>query len=190
MSASSRGMLERVGIRFRARARDVPVAAVALAFRRSLEETTRAIEILTGGTPDDETSWAPIPTDDNPAADPVDTGRGNGGGVRSSNDDGERSTFKYVYIERSDRNVERERSPAYARATDADELAHLLADELADHDNLPALRKLVREHPREQLVEALRRTKAIPADKIRRSLAAVFTGVVRRIARAERGAAH
>ncbi|MCZ7681151.1 MAG: hypothetical protein M5U28_21140 [Sandaracinaceae bacterium] len=58
----------------------------------------------------------------------------------------------------------------------------MLARELDDQANWPAIRKLVRTHPRELLLEALRRTKAIAPERIRRSPAAVFTGIARKLA--------
>ncbi|MCZ7682441.1 MAG: hypothetical protein M5U28_28080 [Sandaracinaceae bacterium] len=49
--------------------------------------------------------------------------------------------------------------------------------------NALAIEKLAHEHPRPLLLEALRRTKAIAPERIRTSPAAVFTGIVRRLAR-------
>ena len=143
MSPASHLFLERVTLRFRDQERVVPLAAVALAFRCSVDQTTRALEILTRGS--HATSRAPAtPVDNSVAAE-----RGKGGEVRSSINDDERSTLKHIYAQRSDRDDRRQRSPAQACARDErEDLVHLLVDELGDHDNVPAIRKLVTAWPR------------------------------------------
>jgi len=68
--------------------------------------------------------------------------------------------------------------------TAADVLAGRLAHELDDRRSVPYLRQLARQYPADLLEEALRRTLAVPRERIRRSLGAYFTGVLRALAKA------
>lgn len=62
-------------------------------------------------------------------------------------------------------------------------LAHELAAALQDEANLAAFVALTRRYPHWLLMEALRRTLAIPDERIRKSRGALFTAIVRILAR-------
>lgn len=86
----------------------------------------------------------------------------------------------------NDKSTERERYRAPSeegQRSDLQSLADYLATQLGDHANIAALRVLVGRYPRSLLAEALRRTQAIPEDKIRKSRGAAFTAIVRILAR-------
>jgi hypothetical protein len=92
--------------------------------------------------------------------------------------------------ENLDERSERERSERCAREPDDIDdatLARVIASDLGE-DNVHAIRKLVAMFPRAVLDEALRRTLAIPGDRVRSTRGAIFTGIVRKLA-AEPGVA-
>jgi hypothetical protein len=76
-----------------------------------------------------------------------------------------------------ERSSERYRCPG--DEIDDEEYLHGLAEKLGDQANLRALRVLARRHPRAILDEAMRRTLAIPSERIKKSRGACFTAIVR-----------
>lgn len=162
---------EPVRMRFRDHMRRLPLMSFAAAFQRDVESTARALDTLIHGPPDG--GAAPPLSHDNRTGIPVIPLRGEGG-----KGGGERSeTSKENLEERS----ERERSRFAPRANERD-LAHRLATALDDTENFAAILKLVRTYPEPLLDDALRRTLAVPADRIRGTRGAIFTGIVRRLA--------
>lgn len=172
---------EPVTIGFRGHERALPLAALALSFRRDPEHTATALEFLIQGPPE---RCPTTPSEDfTPARE--DRGEGEGGGVRS-----ERSetlgpgTLEQKFDQRSDpKRSERERRARDMRGDT--EVARQLAVDLGDEVNVAAIRKLVAAHPRPLLDDALHRTLGVPADRIRSSRGAIFTGIVRKLARAD-----
>jgi len=77
-----------------------------------------------------------------------------------------------------------EREPRAREGGDVDDttFARMIASDLGDEENIGAIRKLVATYPRPLLEQALRRTLAVPADRIRSSRGAIFTGIVRKLA--------
>lgn len=148
---------EPVRLRFRGRMRRLPVMSFAAAFGRDVDDTARALETLIQGPP--ESALPSLPSLPFPGE------GGKGGGERSGTmNDKERS--------------ERERSPLSER-----DRAHHFATALDDVQNFAAILTLVRSYPEPLLVEALRRTLAVPRERIRGTKGALFTGIVRRLAR-------
>ena len=182
---------EPVKIGFRGHERALPLAALALSFRRSPERTATALEYLIQGPPEGR----PNAPSEEPAPAREDRGEGVGGGVRSERSEtleprtiGSETfgseTLEQEIEKRSDRKRS-ERSDGDRRAredVDDDELARRFAVDLADEANVAAIRKLVVTHPRSLLEQALRRALAVPADRIRASRAAIFTSIVRKLA--------
>ena len=166
--------LEPVLVRFRGRLRRLPLLSFAAGFRHSAEDAGRILETLTHGLPEP----ASDPPHNQTAQPSPDVGEGGGG------EGSERSTSNVNVPEGNTPNVQRRRcgDDVDESIQDAEALAAMLARELSDADNLPAFRKLVREHPRTRLLEALRRTQGIAPERIRRNPAAVFTGIAKRLA--------
>lgn len=181
---------EPVMLRFRGHERTLPLAALALSFRRSPDRIATILEFLIQGPPERR---AP-PTTEAPRPLPPARGEGVGGGACPERSEtlgpetigSETSgTLERNLQERSDPlRSERER---HARETDIDapasaDLALRLAMDLGDRENVAALRRLVDQHPTEVLDRALRLTLAVPAERIRSSRGAIFTGIVRKLA--------
>lgn len=165
---------EPVRMRFRDHMRRLPLMSFAAAFQRDLESTARALDTLIQGPPD-AGAGPPLSHDNRTGSPelPLHGEGGKGGGERSE-------TLKENLRERSDRS-DRERSRWAPQANDRD-LAHHFATALDDTENFAAILKLVRTYPEPLLDDALRRTLAVPADRIRGTRGAIFTGIVRRLA--------
>lgn len=161
---------EPVYLRFRGQMRRLPLMSFAAAFRSDVEASARALDTLLGRSSEPPVV-PPPPPDEPPRLDsPLPGEGGKGGGER------ERSgTFVQYRKERS----ERERHVP----TDERALAHRFATALDDTENFAAVLTLVRMHPESLLDEALRRTLAMPAERLRGTRGALFTGIVRRLAR-------
>lgn len=160
-------MHEPVGLEFRGRSRFLPILSLATAFRRGVAEVARALVVLIDG-PDADLS--------EPESMPDGEG-GKGGGERSE-------TFGSETLDPKPNESERERSETFGRAhAREDDLATEIATVLDDEDNVGAIRKLIGLHPEPLVRDALTRTLAIPADRIRGSRGAIFTGIVRKLAR-------
>lgn len=177
---------EPVTIGFRGHERALPLAALALSFRRDPERTATALEFLIQGPPEGRPTSPP-----EAFAPPYEVrGEGVGGGVHSERSEtfGFRTsgseTLEQKLDERSDpKRSERERR-ARGMRSDA-ELARQIAIDLRDEVHVVAIRKLVAAHPRPLLDDALHRTLTVPADRVRSSRGAIFTGIVRKLARAD-----
>lgn len=167
---------EPVRMRFRGHMRRLPLMSFAAAFQRDVESTARALDMLIQGP---NAGAVPPPSHDNrtnSSALPLHGEGGKGGGERSE-------TLKEDFEERSERQrSERERCTV-GGALNERELAHRLARALDDTENFAAILTLVRTYPEPLLDEAVRRTLAVPADRIRGTRGALFTGIIRRLAR-------
>lgn len=166
---------EPVRLRFHGRMRRLPLMSFAAAFQRDIKTTARALDTLIQGPPENHAEAGP-PEDaaDNHRSGPLPAHGegGKGGGVRS-----ERSgTFDQDLESRS----ERERSAVGGASERA--IADRLARALDDTENFAAILTLVRAYPEPLLDEALRRTLAVPADRIRGTRGAIFTGILRKLA--------
>lgn len=155
---------EPIYLRFRGHMRRLPLMSFAAAFRSDVAATTRALDTLVRGSFN-----PPPPRDDSKSvALPLPGEGGKGGGERSETSDQDPKE-----------RLERKRScPPSER-----ELASRFATALDDTENFAAVLKLVRTYPEHLLEEALRRTLAIPLERVRGTRGALFTGIVRRLAR-------
>jgi hypothetical protein len=90
-------------------------------------------------------------------------------------------SFHRSIEEKLERIVSVERGGAGER-TIASGLVDRLAEELGDRHSLPYLRQLAEQYPPSLLNEALRRTLAVPRERIRGSRGGYFVGVLRRLA--------
>ena len=155
---------EPVRMRFRGHMRRLPLMSFAAAFGRDVASTARALDTLIQGP-----SELPLP----PSL-PLPGEGGKGGGVQEQT---QQITMSCDVDNKQDMGNGGLGERGIAET--AKEIAALLG---ADTNAL-AIEKLAREHARPLLLEALRRTKAIAPERIRTSRAAVFTGIVRRLAR-------
>lgn len=155
---------EPVRMRFRGHMRRLPLMSFAAAFGRDVASTARALDTLIQGPPE-----LPLPL---PPSLPLPGEGGKGGGVQEQT---QKTNPCDVDNKQNMGNGSGERGIA--------ETAREVAAILGADTNALAIEKLAREHPRPLLFEALRRTKAIAPERIRTSPAAVFTGIVRRLAR-------
>lgn len=163
---------EPVRMRFRGRMRCLPLMSFAAAFGRDVPGTARSLDTLIQGPPEHE------PPDSSPSQDvsrpvslPVPGEGGMGGGAQEQIQ--KTNTLCDVNNEQHIGNTMDE----YVSES-TQEITALLGQEANPH----AIEKLVREYPRPLLLEALQRTQAIAPEQIRRSRAALFTGIVRRLA--------
>lgn len=194
---------EKITMAFRGGTRTFPVESFATAFRVSRERAIEVLEVLVFGPPehrpprnappaqptvvvrtdatqsDKRTSSAPPrgqhePHPSRAQVDSSDSG-GRGGALRSDPNDND--TSPSVALESHARNED------VTEHTSDEEYAIHLARALDDMQNLPAIERLVREHPIAVLEEALRRTLKVPLSRVRGTRGALFTGIVRRLAR-------
>lgn len=181
---------EPVLVRFRGHERALPLASIALTFRRSPERTASSLEYLIQGPPEDRsptTPGAPVPLP--PARGEGERGWGTSEtlepGTNGSETSGSETLDRNLEERSGPERSERERSDGRARDHEVDDatLARMIAIDLGDEDNLGAIRKLVAAHPRALVDQALVRALAVPADRVRSSRGAIFTGIVRRLER-------
>ena len=97
--------------------------------------------------------------------------------------EGERSKRTETFLKEISLNVRTETFGGGLGEPSNAQLAEQLAYALDDFASLGGIAKLTSEHPRPLLEEALRRTLAMPSEKIRKSRGACFTGIVRTLAR-------
>jgi len=162
---------EPVYLRFRGQMRRLPLMSFAAAFRSDVEASARALDTLLGCSSEPPVVPQP-PPEDPPCLDAPPSGEGGKGG-------GERERSRTFFEQDRKERSERERHVP----TDERALAHRFATALDDTENFAAVLTLVRLHPEPLLEEALRRTLAMPAERLRGTRGALFTGIVRRLAR-------
>ncbi|MCC7537519.1 MAG: hypothetical protein IT379_14945 [Deltaproteobacteria bacterium] len=143
-----------------------------MAFRRTIAQAAVALDMLIVGPPELAEGQSDSSTTH---------GEGEGGGVRSE-------TFGSETLDPKIEESERERSETFRRArecenADVDAIAASIAHELGDAANVAAIRRLVTTHPEQLVRDALARTLAIPSERIRGSRGALFTGIVRKLAK-------
>lgn len=154
---------EPVRMRFRGQMRRLPLMSFAAAFGRDVASTARALDTLIQGPPDPVLASLPSL---------LRSGEGGmGGGVQEQ-------THMSCHVD-NEQNMGIGGPGERGIPETTKEITALLGAEA----NPLAIEKLVREHPRSLLLEALRRTQAIAPERIRQSRAALFTGIVRRLAR-------
>lgn len=162
---------EPVRMRFRGQMRCLPLMSFAAAFGRDIESTARALDTLIQGPPD---PVLPVLSQDapRPASLPLPGEGGMGGGAQEQ-------THMSCHVNNK-QNMGNGGPGERGIPETTKEITALLGGEA----NPLAIEKLVREHPRPLVLEALRRTQAIAPERIRESRAALFTGIVRRLAQA------
>lgn len=155
---------EPVGLEFRGRSRFLPILSLAAAFRRGAAEVARGLVVLIDGVDAD-------PSDSDSAA-----GEGGmGGGVSGQ----EHSETKMSCSEQDkDKGV-----GGQGEGGTASDLLDEIVRGLGPDANRAALAKLIRSYPDSLVRDALGRTLAIPSERIRGSRSALFTGIVRTLAR-------
>lgn len=169
---------EPVYLRFRGRTRRLPLLAIATALRRDATGAVEALEILINGPPESRIdAAAPLAATAHVSA--TRAGEGDiGGGVHEQPQE---QTQLSMSCEQE--HEQGDGGAGEGARTPGPNLIDTLAARLGSDANRLALRKLAEAHPAPILHEALRRTMRIPPERIRTSRSAIFTGIVRKLAR-------
>lgn len=193
---------DKITMAFRGATRTFPVESFATAFRVTPRHALRALDTLVFGPaefrPQRSASPAhptvvlppdPIASDNrrDPASSvpPASTSHGEGGKGGGAQDQAlQQHSETSCLEEKTSRNNANKNNGdgVYERKGDTVSAESLVAA-LGTGTNRVAIHRLVLEHPPALLEEALRRTLAIPDARVQTSRGALFTGIVRRLAR-------